>query len=120
VVVLGLILVPLAVFAPRLAAARRRALLEYGALVAEHGRLVRRRWILQEAVENEALLDAPELGPVADTISLYEAVARTRPVPIGKRALATVLIPLLLPMLAAAAVQVPIKDMAIKLLGVLL
>jgi hypothetical protein len=120
VLILGLLLAPLAVFAPRLAAAKRRALLEYGALVAEHGRLVRRRWILQEKVENEELLQAPELGPVADTVSLYEAVTRTRPAPIGKRALAAVLIPVLLPMLAAAAVQVPIKDMVIKLLGVLL
>ena len=82
-VVLGLLLTPLAVFAKPLMAAKRRALLEYGALVAEHGRLVRRRWILHEPVANEDLLQAPELGPVADTLALYDAVARTRPVPIG-------------------------------------
>ena len=110
-VVLGLLLAPLAVFARPLMAGKRRALLEYGALVAEHGRLVRRRWILHEPIANEDLLQAPELGPVADTVSLYDAVARTRPVPIGMRALVAGLVPALLPMLAAAAVQVPIKDM---------
>jgi hypothetical protein len=98
----------LTAFGPPLAAVKRRALLEYGTLVAEHGRLVRRRWILREAVEHDAPLHAPELGPVADTVSLYDAVARTRPAPIGVRAVAAVAAPVLLPTLAAVAVQVPI------------
>jgi hypothetical protein len=118
--VLGVLLTPLGVFAKPLMAAKRRALLEYGALMAEHGRLVRRRWILHEPVANEDLLQAPELGPVADTLSLYDAVARTRPVPIGLLALVAGLVPALLPMLPAAAVQVPIKDMMMKLLRIFL
>ena len=73
-VVLGLFLTSLPVFGPPLAAVKRRALLEYGALVADHGRLVRRRWILWEGVENEALLYAPELGPVAGAVSWCTAI----------------------------------------------
>jgi hypothetical protein len=57
---------------------------------------------------------------VADTLWLYDAVARTRPVPIGMLALVAGLVPALLPMLAAAAVQVPIKDMVITLVGIVL
>jgi hypothetical protein len=57
---------------------------------------------------------------VADTVSLYDAVTRIRPVPIGMAALVAGLAPALLPMLAAAAGHVPIKDMLIKLVGILL
>jgi len=71
-------------------------------------------------VAHEDLLQAPEQGPVADTVSLYHAVARTRPVPIGMLALVAGLVPALLPMLPAAAVQVPIKDVVMNLVGVLL
>jgi hypothetical protein len=101
-------------------AAKHRALLEYGALVAEHGRLLRHRWILYEPVANEDLLQAPEQGPVADTLALYDAVTRTGPVPIGMPAMVAGLAPALLPMVAAAAVQVPIKEMMMTLVGILL
>jgi hypothetical protein len=41
-------------------------------------------WMVAEEVEDrESLLAAPELGPVADTVSLYEAVGRMRLVPVG-------------------------------------
>ncbi|MCI0732842.1 MAG: hypothetical protein L0Y38_03335 [Methylococcaceae bacterium] len=79
--VVALCVAPLLVFIPGLAAAKRTAPLEYGALIGEHGRLVHRRWIRREAIEESALLDAPEIGPVADTLSLYEAVMKMRMAP---------------------------------------
>ncbi|MGH8698453.1 MAG: hypothetical protein ACREVS_18355, partial [Burkholderiales bacterium] len=87
---------PLVSFAPVLGRAKRRALAEYGALVARHGRLVRERWIEGKDPKDAGLLEAPEIGPVADTIALYEAVARARTVPIGKRTLIAILLPLAL------------------------
>jgi hypothetical protein len=67
-VVVILCLAPLTVFIPKLAAAKRRALLEYGALVGHYGRLVRRRWILREPIDEQPLLQAPEIGPVVETL----------------------------------------------------
>ena len=116
VAVAVLFLSPLLAFAPALVAAKRRAVLEYAALVGAHGRLVERRWIAREAVDDRGLLSAPELGPVADTLTLYEAVGRMRPVPLGMRALAAVLVPAALPMLVVLAIEVPVKDL---LLGIL-
>jgi hypothetical protein len=95
---------------------RRQALLDYSALVAAHDRLVHRRWIGGEQLENEALLEARELGPVADTAVLYQSVEKMRTIPIGKRAILTIAIPALLPILAVFALQVPIKEMLLKLL----
>jgi hypothetical protein len=40
----------------------------------------------------QALLDAPELGPVADVVSLYQAVQAQRIVPISTVTLAIVLV----------------------------
>jgi hypothetical protein len=119
VLVLLAFLSPLIAFVPKLARAKREALLEYGALVGRHGRLVRRRWIRGERIENDEVLSAPELGPVADTVSLYDAVAGMRAAPTGKRALLSVVLPAALPLLAVFAIEVPIRELLLKLLTTL-
>jgi hypothetical protein len=111
---------PLLLFSPPLRRLKRRSLLAYGAFVGGHGRLVRRRWILGEPVEDHGLLEAPELGPVADTITMYEAVKRIKMAPLGKQSLVAVLAPALLPMIPVFAIKVPVKDALLKLLGVLI
>ena len=119
VVVLLLFLAPLLPWQRPLAAAKRRAELEYAALVAEHGRLVRRRWILREPVADAALLSAPEIGPVADTLALYESTRKMRTLPIGKRSLLAILLPAALPMLFVIAIEVPVKELLLGLLKTL-
>jgi hypothetical protein len=120
VLVVAICVAPLLALAGPLAAAKRRALLEYGALVGKHGRLVRQRWILGEAPTDDALLQAPEIGPVADTIVLHEAVARMRPVPFGKSTLLGIAVPTLIPIVVLLSTQVPIKDVLKKIVGALL
>jgi hypothetical protein len=118
-VLLALFLGPLLVFAPPLAAAKRRALLDYGVLVGEHGRRVRRRWIEGARVPEDGLLDAPEIGPVADTVALYDAVQAMRPLPLGRRALLSILVPAALPLLVVLALRVPLKTLLLGLLKTL-
>ncbi len=120
VAMLVLYLGPLALFLRSLQRFKRQALLEYGALVGRHGRLVRRRWIAQEPVVESPLLQAAELGPVIDTVSMYEVVAGIRPSPIGKRSLVAIILPALLPMIPVFAIQIPVKEMLLKLLKALL
>ena len=69
--------------------------------------------------QDAGLLEAQEIGPVADTITLYEAVEGARTVPIGKRTLVAILAPLAIPMLAVAALQVPIGELLLNLLKAL-
>ena len=102
VLVVAICIAPLLALTGPLAAAKRRALLDYGALVGEHGRLVRQRWILDEEPADDALLQAPEIGPVADTLALYEAVRRMRPVPFGKSTLLGIAVPTLIPSLCCS------------------
>jgi len=115
-----LALLPLFALAPPLLAARVRAMPAYSALVGEQGRLVHRRWILREPVAADPILDAPEIGPVADAAAMYDAVAAMRIVPIGKSAILHVVVPLALPMLVIAAMQVPIGELLLKLVKALL
>ena len=115
----AMLLLPLLMLAPRLAAMKRQALRQYGALIGEHGRLVHRRWILGEPVSPTELLDAPELGPVADTAAIYEAVVNVNPLPVDKSTLIVVLVPIVMPMLFVIAWQIPIRELLLKLLKIL-
>ncbi len=112
-------LLPLLMLAPALLAAKRQARLAYAALVGEHGRMVHRRWILREPVADPTLLEAAEIGPVADTAAIYHAVVAIRPAPIGMRAMVAIMLPIALPMLLAAALQIPLKEIILKLLKAL-
>ena len=116
---LVLFLFPLVAFTRQLNRFRRRSLLDYGALVGLHGRLVRRRWIMGESVPEATVLDAQELGPVIDTVAMYEVVASMHPTPIGKQSLISIALPALVPMIPVWAVEVPMKEVFFKLLKAL-
>ncbi|WP_454711746.1 hypothetical protein [Cupriavidus nantongensis] len=122
VLVLTLVtLLPMFGFVPLLARTRKWALLDYGALLAEHNRKVDRHWIHGEPGQaDDPLLDAPELGPVADTHAIYAAVAGMRSSLVDKRALLATALPAALPMLMLASSQLPLKSTLGKLLMTLL
>jgi hypothetical protein len=117
VVVPGL---PLLALAGPLKRAKKQALLDYGVLVGHHGRLVHERWIEGQSVGPAAILEAPELGPVADTAALYESVGRMRMLPVGLGAIAPVALTAALPLIAVLALQMPVKDLALRLLKAVL
>ncbi len=107
-------------FSGVLRAAKRQALLDYGVLVGRHGRLVHQRWIEGRTVTDDAVLSAPELGPVADTNALYAAITAMRTVPMGKASVAPLILAVLLPMLAVLAIEVPVKEILRTLVTALL
>jgi len=114
-----LALVPLSAFAGPLRRARARARLDYGALAGRHARGLHARWVAGGAAEDEAILQAPEIGSAADMDALYAAAAGMRPVPIGRNALVAVLLPAILPMLLAVTADIPLKEILLKLAGAL-
>lgn len=113
-------LAPLLVFSGMLARAKRHALLDYGVLLAEHGRLVDARWIHKQNVPENPILDAPELGPVADIQALFQAVKSMKPAVISKSILIKIALPAALPLLLLIATQWPLKSTLSKLLFTLL
>lgn len=117
-VVIGL--APMLMFTPMLLRAKKRALLDYGVLLAQHGRAVDARWIGQQDVPEYPMLNAPELGPVADIQALYQSVAAMRPAIVNKSILAKIIVPAALPLLVLVATQWPLKSTLSKLLFTLL
>jgi len=110
-----LLLLPLLAFAPALGRTRKQAVHAYSALVGRQGELVHQRWIEGRQMAAEPILEAPEIGPVADAAAMYEAVLKMRRVPVGKASVVGILLPLALPLLVVAALQVPLKDLLLKL-----
>jgi hypothetical protein len=110
-----LLLLPLLAFAPALGRTRKQAIRSYSALVGRQGQLVHQRWIEGREVAAEPILEAPEIGPVADAAALYDAVVKMRRAPIGKVSFIGILLPLALPLLIVAALQVPLKELLLKL-----
>jgi len=106
-----LFLTPNLAFGPLLRRTKRAALYQYGTLVRQQGRLVHERWVEEKPTETDGLLNAPELGPIADLNAAYEAIARMRTIPIGLPSVAAVLVPALIPMLPVLAIEVPIKEL---------
>ena len=53
-------------------------------------------------------------------IGHHEVVAGIRPTPIGKRALLAIVVPALFPMIPVFALQIPVKEVFLKLLKALL
>ena len=114
-----LLLAPLFALMPALHAAKRAALPSYAALVANQGRLVRRRWI-DGAPEAEApLLEPAGVGPIADAATMFDAVRSMRSLPVGIASLAGIVVPIVVPMLAVAVLQIPAKVLLLKLLKAL-
>lgn len=120
VVALAVFLSPVLVFAKVLSRAKKQALLDYGALVGEQGRLVRRRWIEGREVKDDAVLNAPELGPVADTVAMYEAVERMRALIVSKHSVMPLLLAAAIPMLVVLSLQIPVAQLAKRLLSALI
>ena len=117
--ILAVFLAPYLAFSGRLKAAKKQGLLDYARLVGDQGRLVHGRWILNEPVANSELLNAPEIGPMADASAIFQSVQGMRTLAIGKKGLIALTVPLLIPQLVLLSLQIPIKDILSTLLRAL-
>jgi hypothetical protein len=110
VVAVALFSSPLLAFVPLMVKTKRQSLLDYAGLVGRHGRLVRDRWIAGKRLDNDELLNAPELGPIADTGPAYDAVAAMQVLLIGKATVVPLLAAAALPLIPVLAIEIPITQ----------
>jgi len=112
------LIAPLLRFRGQLARARFRGLLEYGALVQRHHARFDRKWI-QQAGDGDTLLGNPDASSLADASTGYQLVAAMRTLPIGPRDLPPLVVPVLLPMVALATLEIPLVEIVKKLAAIL-
>jgi hypothetical protein len=110
---------PLVAFTPRLAALKREAQYQYGALSSRHDAAFRDRWVTGKA-EAEELLGNEDPSSLADLATGYERAKALRPVPIDLQAIAPILLATALPMLPLIALKVPLVDVLKGLARVLM
>jgi hypothetical protein len=89
-------------------------------LLADYGRLFEQRWMQREAVDDAGMLGAPEIGPVADTVGIYDAVRRMRVVPVSRRSIIPIALAAALPLVPVFATQMPLKEALLKVLAPLI
>jgi hypothetical protein len=101
-------LAPLAFFVPRLAALRRRGMLEYGILGQLHSMDFHEKWILSRAGHEPEFLTACESSTLADYGHAYEKLKDLKPFPLDRDALIVLALSLLIPLLPVVLAAVPL------------
>lgn len=98
---------PLVFFVPRLAALRRRGILEYGILGQLHSTHFHEKWILHRVGHEAEFLVASEISTLANYGRAYETIERMSPFLSDKVALYTLAAAVLIPALPMILAQVP-------------
>jgi hypothetical protein len=99
---------PLAFFVPRLAALRRKGILEYGILGQFHSAEFHEKWILHRAGHETEFLVAPESSTLADYGQAYQRIEKMNAFLADKGALYTLAGALIIPALPMILAEVPV------------
>jgi len=98
---------PLVFFVPRLAALRRKGILEYGILGQLHSTHFHEKWILHRVGHESEFLVATEITTLANYGRAYETIEKMSPFLTDKVALYTLAAAVLIPALPVILAQIP-------------
>ena len=119
VFVLCLTIAPLGVFARSLTRAKRRGIIEYGALAARYANEFRDKWIVPESEYKEPLVGSADIQSLADMAGSYEIVQTMRSVPITLQMIVGFAAATLLPVAPLLLTLMPLSEILKKLAGIL-
>src|SRR5277367_4224167 len=108
VVVALVALGPLAFFAPKLAALRRKGILEYGSLAHLHSTEFHEKWILHREGHEAEFLAAPEVSTLTDLASSFQNVEDMKPLLLNKGSLVVLILAVGIPMMPAVTAEIPL------------
>jgi hypothetical protein len=118
-VLLGVLLGPLLVFTPQLAAVKRNGLREYGTLAERYVREFDAKWLRAGAPADEPFLGSADLQSLADLANSYEVVRTMSPAPITKQAIVRLAVATLLPIAPLLLTVMPLEELLKKLASTL-
>jgi hypothetical protein len=110
---------PLLVFTGKLVTAKKRAVLEYGALVNEYGHSFDRKWLRGDNPEGESLLGSGDIQSLADLGTSYERVYDMRIVPFDLRTIISLTITAIVPLLPLLLTVYPFDELLRKVFEIL-
>jgi hypothetical protein len=120
VMVIIVLVAPLLVVAPVLLKIKRKALLEYGALVTMHDRLFDQKWVQNQERPDEEILGNPDASSLVDLGPSFTVVRQMGLVPIDKLTLVTLALAAALPMVPVVLYATPADELVravLKMLG---
>jgi hypothetical protein len=115
-----MVLGPLLLFTPRLAATRRVGLREYGTLAQRYVREFDDKWLRGGASAGEPLVGSADIQSLADLGNSFQTVQSMRPVPVTKEALIQLAVITLLPVAPLVLTMIPLSELLNRLLNVVL
>jgi MFS family permease len=118
-VLVGALLLPLAVFLPKLADAKRRGRRQYGLLASRYTTAFERKWIKGEAATDEPLLGTADIQSLADLGNSYQQVQDTRLLPFGMSVVSNLMIMTAIPLLPLIFTVLSLDSMVMRLFKIL-
>jgi hypothetical protein len=113
-----MILAPLLVFSPQLAAAKRKALREYGTLAQSYVREFDTKWLRGGAPRDESFIGSGDIQSLADLGNSYQAITDMRWVPFTPRTIIELGIIGLAPLAPLTLTIFPLDELLDRLLKV--
>lgn len=111
VMAIVVLVAPLLVVAPVLLKIKRKALLEYGALVTIHDRLFDQKWIQNQEQPRAEILGNPDASSLVDLGNSFTVVRQMGLVPIDKPTLVTLALAAALPMVPVVLYATPADEL---------
>jgi len=114
-----LVVGPLMVFAPQLAAARRTGLREYGTLAQRYVRDFDGKWVRGNGGADEPMLGSGDIQSLADLGNSFSIIQDMRVVPVTKQAMFQLAVATVAPIVPLVLTLMPLEELLKKLLGIL-
>jgi hypothetical protein len=115
---LFVVLGPLLVFAPQLAAAKRTGLREYGTLAQRYVREFDAKWLRGGAPADEPFVGSADVQSLADMNNSFEVVQTMHVAPVSKDAILRLAAAVVVPIVPLLLTMMPWEELLKKLLGI--
>jgi hypothetical protein len=112
-----LIMGPLLVFAPKILAAQRQGLRDYGAFAAEYMRDFDRRWLRSGDRDGEALLGTGDIQSLADLGNAFMVVREMRPAIFSRTMFVQLTAATLIPFVPLVFTMIPLEQLLDRIIG---
>jgi hypothetical protein len=112
------VLGPLLVFSPKLAAAKRQGLREYGGLAQRYVREYDRKWLRGGVPPGESFIGSGDIQSLADLGNSFETLNKMRMVPFTTRTILHLAVITLAPVLPLLLTMIPLEQLLERLLKI--
>jgi hypothetical protein len=116
---LCVVLGPLLVFAPQLAAAKRKGLREYGTLAERYVREFDAKWLRGGSSADDPFVGSADIQSLADLSNSYEVVRTMRIAPITRDAIVRLAAATVIPILPLLLTMMPLETLVKQLVSIL-